>query len=92
VNRKQRREAERKRKKGDPNQKMADQVSLFHKLPDKCDACSEDFDKKNKEMAFSWSVVVNGETVRLFCPECIRKTKEAIKQTGGNDGQQESNQ
>ena len=82
MNRKQRREAERKRKKGDPSQKMADQVSLFHKLPDKCDACSEE----------SWSVVVNGETVRLFCPECIRKTKEAIKQTGGNDGQQESNQ
>ena len=53
MNRKQRREAERKRKKGDPNQKMADQVSLFHKLSDKCDACSKEFNKKDKEMAFS---------------------------------------
>jgi len=30
-------------------------------------------------MAFSWSVVVNGEKVRLFCPECINKTKKAIE-------------
>ncbi len=87
MNRRQRREAERKRKKGDPNQKMADQVSLFHKLSDKCDACSKEFNKKDKEMAFSWSVVVKGETVRLFCPECIAKTKNAIEQIGGNDGQ-----
>lgn len=78
MNRKQRRSAEKKRNKGDAEQAMADQVHLFGKLPDQCDVCQKTFDKKNKDMVFSWSVVVRSETVRLFCPECIEKTKEVL--------------
>ena len=34
--------------------------------------------KKNKEMAFTWSVVVKEEIVRLFCPACMKKAKDLI--------------
>ena len=78
MNRKQRRAAERKRKKGDAEQMMSDKVHLFGQLPDKCDACTKSFDKKNRDMVFSWSVVVKEQTVRLFCPEFIKKTQEVI--------------
>jgi hypothetical protein len=78
VNRKQRRAAERRRKKGDAEQLMADKVHLFGQLPDKCDACAKAFDKKSRDMVFSWSVVVKEQNVRLFCPECINKTKEIL--------------
>ncbi len=57
---------------------VADKVHQFGKLPQSCNACKEPFDKKNKEMVQSWSVVVKQETVRLFCPHCIERTKEII--------------
>ena len=78
MNRKQRRAAERKRKKGDPEQLMADKVHMFGRLPENCDACQKTFDKKNRDMVFSWNVVVREDKVRLFCPECISKTKEVL--------------
>jgi hypothetical protein len=78
MNRKQRRAAERKRKKGDAEQLMADKVHMFGQLPEKCDACKKTFDKTNRDMVFSWSVVVKEQNVRLFCPECIKKTQEVI--------------
>tara|TARA_R110000824_G_scaffold71001_5_gene182033 strand:- start:24629 stop:24883 length:255 start_codon:yes stop_codon:yes gene_type:complete len=78
MSRKQRRAAERKRKKGDAEQLMADKVHMFGQLPEKCDACKKTFDKTNRDMVFSWSVVVKEQNVRLFCPECIKKTQEVI--------------
>lgn len=78
MNREQRRSAERKRKKNDPEQLMADKVHSFGHLPDKCDVCTEGFDKKNKEMVFSWKVVVKQDSVRLFCPSCIESACEII--------------
>jgi hypothetical protein len=90
MNRKQRRKAERLRKKGDPEQRMSDQINLFHKIPDKCDACLSAFDKTNPEMVFSWNVVVREETVRLFCPDCIGKAKELIYNQGGENGTTEN--
>ena len=78
MNRKQRRETERRRAKGDPKQLMSDQIGLFGKLPSACDACQKAFDKKDRDMVFSWRVVVKQETVRLFCPNCIDKTKKIL--------------
>jgi hypothetical protein len=78
VNRKQRRTADKKRSNGDAEQAMAEQVHMFGKLPAQCDICQKSFDKKDKDMVFSWSVVVRSETVRLFCPQCIEKTKEVL--------------
>jgi len=31
-------------------------------------------------MVQSWNVVVKQETVRIFCPECIKKTQEIINE------------
>ncbi len=78
MNRQQRR-ALKKEVGSDASQAMADKVAQFGKLPEQCSACSEPFDKQDRDMISSWSVVVKQETVRLFCPECIRKTQEAIE-------------
>ena len=78
MNRKQRRA--RKKKLSKSEQKMAEKVALFGMLPDTCLTCQKSFDKKDKDMVFSWKVVVHNETetVRLFCPECLNKTQEFI--------------
>jgi hypothetical protein len=69
-----------KRKMGnDSTEKLAQKFSQFEQLPEQCTACAEPFDKKSKDMVQSWSVVVRQETIRLFCPECIRKTKEVLE-------------
>jgi Zn finger protein HypA/HybF involved in hydrogenase expression len=57
---------------------LVEKISQFNKLPESCSACQELFDKKDKDMALSWSVVVKQDVVRLFCPECIRKTQEVL--------------
>mgnify|MGYP001426597012 FL=1 len=77
MNRKQRR-AIKKHVGQEAQEKMADQVALFGKLPEMCNVCQKEFDKKDKDMVNSWSVVVKQEVVRLFCPECVNKAKEII--------------
>jgi hypothetical protein len=64
---------------------IADKVTQFGRLPQKCDACQEPFDKRDKEMVQSWSVVTKQEVVRLFCPHCIRKAKEALESVSKKD-------
>jgi len=53
---------------------------LFHLMPDSCSSCGAPFDKKNKQQALTWSVVVRKaeKKVNLFCPTCIQKTREAV--------------
>ena len=66
--------------KKDVEKNLAKQINMFDRMPDKCDACSRPFDKKSKEMAQTWIVVVRNEQklVRLFCPECVDKVKEHL--------------
>ena len=80
MNRKERRAAAARRRKGDPEQAMEDKIHMFGKLPKQCNACEKPFDKKERDMVFSWKVVVMGERVSLFCPECISKTQQVIKE------------
>ena len=68
---------------------LAQKISSFGKLPEVCTACQKEFDKKDKDMIQSWSVVVKQEVVRLFCPDCINKTKEAIEHVSAKDRQEE---
>jgi len=69
-----------KKKMGtESSDKLAEKIFQFNKLPDMCSACSEAFDKKDRKMVESWSVVVKQEVVRLFCPHCIQKTKEIVE-------------
>ena len=54
---------------------------MFDKLPDECLACTKPFDKKDKQMAFTWNVVIRDkDTVRLYCPECWNMARTAVKQ------------
>ena len=86
MNRKQRRTIEAKRQKGDSKQAMEDKLMMFGHLPDSCSACEKSFDKTNRDMVFSWKVVVREqqESVTLFCPNCIKKTQEVLDGTTKN--------
>ena len=61
---------------------MKQLLSMFEKLGDECAACEAPFDKKSKEQAMTWKVVVREEekVVRLYCPDCWEQATEAIKQ------------
>ena len=71
INREKEKEAKKEFKK---------KVGLFNKLEDHCLVCQKDFDKKNKEMVMTWSVVIKEETVRLYCPECWDRANKLIKE------------
>tara|TARA_A100001391_G_scaffold183575_1_gene150889 strand:+ start:348 stop:596 length:249 start_codon:yes stop_codon:yes gene_type:complete len=79
VNRKTRRTMQKQMGK-DSATNIAEKVSQFDKLPQQCSACQKEFDKKDKDMVSSWNVVVKQEVVRLFCPECIKKTQEILNE------------
>lgn len=71
----------KRQKKKDTEKAMATKVALFGKLPDKCLTCEEPFDKTNKEMVTTWSVVVREkeDVVRLYCPTCWEKALQIIE-------------
>ena len=77
MNRKQRRALERA---SPAEKKLNTQVAMFGQLPEACSVCQKEFDKTDREMLSSWSVVVReaAKQVRLFCPDCINKTKEKL--------------
>ena len=77
MNRQQRRAAAKQAGK-EGNKELETKIALFSKLPDECLTCEKPFDKTNKDMVMSWSVVVHGdqEVVRLYCPECWSKAME----------------
>ena len=62
--------------------RMAEQMSMFDALDDACAACQKPFDKKSKEHASTWNVVVREEekVVRLYCPECWDKANKLIEE------------
>ena len=74
MNREQRRAAAKNKQTED----LEDKIALFGKLPDECLPCLKPYNKKDKEMVMTWSVVVHGEeeVVRLYCPECWNKAKK----------------
>ena len=86
MNRKQRRAMEKKRKKNTSEEEaLANQIMMFDELPDECSACTTPFDKDNREMVFSWNVVVREKEkiVRLYCPRCWDAAQSAIKKVYG---------
>ena len=60
---------------------FSQKILQFDKLPDECSACVKPYDKKDKQMAMTWNVVVRDEenTVRLYCPDCWEMANNAIK-------------
>ena len=50
---------------------LSRELGLFDRLSDHCLICSKPFDKKNREMAMIWHVIIlEKERVNLYCPEC----------------------
>ncbi len=88
MNRKQRRREEKlKNKMSSEEQNLSEKISLFNQLEEECLACTKPFDKQDKDMVQSWSVVVREDKdppVRLYCPECWEKgqriAQEYLKQ------------
>ena len=82
MNRKQRRAMKKvQRSQNKAEQKMAEQVAQFGMLPDHCLTCAKPFDKTDKEMVKTWSVVVRDkETVRLYCPDCWTMATNVAKE------------
>ncbi len=61
---------------------MKKQLMMFDKIGIECAMCKKPFDKKSKEDAMTWKVVVREkeEKVRLYCPECWDKANDLIKE------------
>ena len=76
---------QRKKEKA-AKKELKKKIGLFNKLADHCLVCRKSFDKKNKDMVMSWSVVVKydegskEDKVRLYCPECWGRANELIEQ------------
>lgn len=87
MNRKQRRQLARSNKGSAPD--ISDKMTQFQKLPEQCTVCSNEFDRKNREMLQTWNVVVRQDHVRLFCPDCMKKAKEVVEKHGGLDESQQ---
>jgi len=71
-----------RKKEKEAKKELKKKVGLFNKLPDHCLVCQKDFDKKNKDMVMTWSVVVRKkeEKVNLYCPECWGRAKKLIEE------------
>jgi len=78
--------AKRKRDRKAAEESLKKRTSMFLDMPEECCVCATAFDKKSKEMALTWHVVVFEErkTIRLTCPNCWKKiqtTTEEIDET-----------
>ena len=71
-----------KRFKKDFKKQLKRQLMMFDKLEDECAACEKPFDKKSKEHATTWKVIVreDEEAVRLYCPECWDEANKLIEE------------
>ena len=93
VNRKQRRARDRALKKQRSKADFEEKLGLFGMLEDECLSCQKPFDKKNKQMVTTWSVVVREKEnkVNLYCPDCWAVAINILKEVGAlpNEGQTE---
>jgi len=84
LKRRLRKKHSRKRKKME--KELQEKIGMFDKLPSACDACKKTFDKKDKSMVQSWSVVVREAEgiVRLYCPQCWDKARKLVDEVMKN--------
>ena len=87
MNREQRRKAARQHKKLKDKPELQEKMGLFDKLPNHCLSCLTNFDKKDKAMVSSWSVVVREQegVVRLYCPDCWKKAVDVVEALKNED-------
>ncbi len=70
----------KRQKEKDAKRELSKKVGLFNQLGEECLVCQKSFDKKNKDMVMTWSVVVKEKSVRLYCPECWGKAKQTVEE------------
>lgn len=80
----------KRQKEKDAKKELSKKVGLFNKLDDECLVCQEPFDKKNKDMVMTWSVIVKDESVRLYCPECWGRAKQTVEKLKKENERKES--
>ena len=78
--------AARKKKQKSAQAALQARTSMLLDIPEECCVCQAGFDKKSKEMAQTWHVVVYDErkVIRLTCPGCwelVEKTTEETNAT-----------
>ena len=73
----------KKRKSTSEQTEVEEKLGLFDKIPEECLTCRKPFDKTNKQMVMTWSVVVREAKgiVRLYCPTCWKKAQDFIAQS-----------
>lgn len=56
-------------------------MNMFSRLPDQCLACLAPFNKADKEMVASWTVVVKEaqKKVNLYCPACWGTARTVVE-------------
>tara|TARA_Y100000310_G_scaffold278534_1_gene297012 strand:+ start:381 stop:653 length:273 start_codon:yes stop_codon:yes gene_type:complete len=79
--------AQRKKERKATEAALKAKTSMLLDIPEECCVCHAAFDKKNKEMAQTWHVVVFDErkTIRLTCPPCWDKIEEETEGTPHED-------
>jgi len=67
----------RKKERKEVQEKMQRTVGAMLSLPDECGVCKTFFDKKSKEMADTWHVMVYEQKNKIYltCPSCWDKVK-----------------
>jgi len=92
MNRKERRKRKKELNKLRKKPELEQKIGLFDKIPDNCLVCTKPFDKKNKEMVMTWSVVVREDKglVRLYCPTCWDKAQAIIKEVENENKSKQS--
>ena len=72
----------KRRKQKEAEMDIQQKMTLFGKLPEACDACEKEFDKKDKSMVQSWNVVIREAegVVRLYCPDCWNMARKLIEE------------
>jgi hypothetical protein len=60
--------------------KLMKKLNMFEGLPESCLACEAPYDKKNKEQAATWNVVIKKENINLYCPDCWSKALNVVKE------------
>lgn len=69
-------------KKKNAEKDLKQKLNMFDRLPERCTACSEYFDKTNREQVMSWYVVERRKQkiVNLYCPTCWNEGTAMVKQ------------
>ena len=73
---------QRKKRRKNAQQKLQRTVGAMLSLPDECVSCKAPFDKKSREMANTWNVMVYEQQNKIYltCPGCWDKVNLIVEE------------